>query len=151
MFATVHNMHLPQFLSPVLEPRALAIDALSQDWQGRSMYMFPPFPLLNRVIQKLRTTEEGEVILIAPWWPSQPWFSTLTTSLCGPPTLLSVLPRPAVTTGIYVKRQVLPPACMDALMQHYQAAGFSKGVSKLTAARGDSLQIECRPQVATLR
>ena len=34
LFATVHNTHLPQFMSPVPEPRALAIDALSQDWQG---------------------------------------------------------------------------------------------------------------------
>ena len=66
--------------SPVYvpEPRALAIDALSQDWQERLMYMFPPFPLLNiKVIQKLRTTQEGEVILIAPWWPTQPWFPHL--------------------------------------------------------------------------
>ena len=62
MFATVHNMHLPQFMSPVPEPRALAIDALSQDWQGRSMYMFPPFPLLSKVIQKLRTTQADEEI-----------------------------------------------------------------------------------------
>ena len=44
MFATVCNSHLPQFMSSFLEPRALAVDALSQDWQGRSMYMFPPFP-----------------------------------------------------------------------------------------------------------
>ena len=27
MFATVHHMHLPQFMSPVPEPRSLAIDA----------------------------------------------------------------------------------------------------------------------------
>ena len=66
MFATVHNTHLPQFMSPVPEPRALAIDALSQDCQGRSMYLFPLFPLLNKVIQKLRTTQMGEVIIIAP-------------------------------------------------------------------------------------
>ena len=49
MFAAVHNMYLPQFMSPVPEPRALAIDALSQDWQGRSMYMVasqPWFPHL---------------------------------------------------------------------------------------------------------
>ena len=51
--------------------------ALSQDWQGRSIYIFPPFPMLNKVIQKLRTIQTGEVILIAPWWPSQPWFSHL--------------------------------------------------------------------------
>ena len=75
--ATVHNMHLPQFKALVPEPRALAIDALSQAWQGRSMYMFPPFLLLNKVIQKLRTTRTGELILIAPWWPSQPWFPHL--------------------------------------------------------------------------
>ena len=34
MFATVHNTHLLQFMSLILEPPALAVDALSQDWQG---------------------------------------------------------------------------------------------------------------------
>ena len=48
MFDTVHNTHLPQFMSPILEPRALGIDALSQDWQGRSMFMFPLFPCLAK-------------------------------------------------------------------------------------------------------
>ena len=60
--------------------------------------------------------------------------STFTTSVCGPPTLLSILPRPVVTTGLYLERQVVPPARMEALMQHYQAAGFWREVSKLSAA-----------------
>ena len=77
MFATLSNSHLPRFMSPVPEPRALAVDALSQDWQGRSMYMFPPFPLLSKVMQKLRSTQVAEVILVAPWWPSQSWFPHL--------------------------------------------------------------------------
>ena len=77
MFATLSNSHLPRFMSPVPEPRALAVDALSQDWQGRSMYMFPPFPLVSKVVQKLRSTQVAEVILVAPWWPSQPWFPHL--------------------------------------------------------------------------
>ena len=77
MFATLSNSHLPLFVSPIPEPRALAVDALSQDWQGRSMYMFPPFPLLNKVLQKLRSTQVAEVILVAPWWPSQSWFPHL--------------------------------------------------------------------------
>ena len=77
MFATLSNSHLPRFMSPIPEPRALAVDALSQDWQGRSMYMFPPFPLLNKVMQKLRSTQVAEVILVAPWWPSQSWFPHL--------------------------------------------------------------------------
>ena len=37
----------------------------------------PPFPLLSKVIQKLRSTQTAEVILIAPWWPSQSWFPHL--------------------------------------------------------------------------
>ena len=74
MFATASNSHRPWFMSPILEPRALAVDALSQDWQGKSMYMFPPFPLVNKVIQKLRSTQVAEVILTAPWWPKESWF-----------------------------------------------------------------------------
>ena len=77
MFATASNSHLPWFMSPIPEPRALAVDALSQDWQGMSMYMFPPFPLLNKAIQKLWSTQAAEVILIAPWWPKQSWFPHL--------------------------------------------------------------------------
>ena len=114
--------HLPQFMSPILEPRALVIEALSQDWQGRLMNMFPPFPLLSKVIQKLRTTQEGKVA------------STFTTSVCGPPSLLSIPPGPTLTTGICLGRQVIPSAHMVALMQHYQATGFSKEVSRLAAA-----------------
>ena len=85
MFATVSISHLPRLMSPIPEPRALVVDALSQDWQGRSMYMFPPFPLLNKVIQKLRSTQAAEVFLVAHWWPKQSWFSAPTSSLCGSP------------------------------------------------------------------
>ena len=54
---------------------------------------------------------------------------------CGSPaTILSVPQRPFVTTGLYLKRQVIPSARMEALMQHYQAAGFSREVSKFATA-----------------
>ena len=39
--------------------------------------MFPLFPLLNKVMQKLRSAQMAEVILVAPWWPSQSWFPHL--------------------------------------------------------------------------
>ena len=60
--------------------------------------------------------------------------STPATTECGPSTILSVPQRPFVTTGLHLERQVVPAARMEALMQHYQAAGFSKAVSKLAAA-----------------
>ena len=123
MFATVHNTHLPQFMSPVQEPRALAIDALSQDLQGRSMYMFPLFSLLSTVTQKLGTTQEGEVILIPPCWPSQPWFP----HLC-------------------LKRQVVPSALMEALVQHCMCTkqqDFQKRSLDSQQLLEDPIPIEC--------
>ena len=61
--------------------------------------------------------------------------STPATIECGSPaTILSVPQRPFVTTGLYLKRQVVPSARMEALMQHYQAAGFSREVSKFATA-----------------
>ena len=61
--------------------------------------------------------------------------STPATIECGSPaTILSVPQRPFVTTGLYLKQQVVPSACMEALIQHYQAAGFSREVSKFAAA-----------------
>ena len=65
MFATVSNSHLSRFMSPILKLQALAVDALSQDWQGRSVYMFPPFSLL-KVIQKLRFHPGGRSFSRSP-------------------------------------------------------------------------------------
>ena len=48
MFATLSNSHLPRFMSPVPEPRALAVDALSQDWQGGQCTCFPHSPCSTR-------------------------------------------------------------------------------------------------------
>ena len=46
------------------------------------------------------------------------------TTSCGQPSLLPVPPGPTVTTWICLGWQVLRG--LDAVMQHYQAAGFSK-------------------------
>ena len=121
-------------MSPVPEPRALAIDALSQDWQGRSMYMFPPFLLLNSH-SEAQDHQDGRGDTHRPLVAVTTVVSTPATIECGSPaTILSVPQIPFVTTGLYLKRQVIPSACMEALMQHYQAAGFSREVSKFAAA-----------------
>ena len=106
MFATVHKAQLPQFISLILEPQALAIDALSQDWQGQSVYMFPPFPLLNKVIQKPCATQDSEIILTASWKPTQPWFPHLLQLGVDHPHH-SIPPRSTVTIGVLPGWQVI--------------------------------------------
>ena len=49
---------------------------------------------------------------------------TSTTSVFGLPSHHSVPLGPTLTTGVCLRRQGIPSACMEALMQHYQAAGF---------------------------
>ena len=76
MFATADNAHLPTFVSPLPDPRAWRIDALSFTWTGLWIYQFPPFPLLPEVLQRISLTH-CQAILIAPAWLSQPWFPLL--------------------------------------------------------------------------
>ena len=96
--------------------------------------MFTPFPLLKSH-SDAQDNPGGQGDTNSPLVAITTVVSTFIMSVCGPPTLLSIPPRPAVTAGIYLKWQVVPSACMEAVIQHYQAAGFSREVSKLAAAR----------------
>ena len=96
LFATRFNHRLPVYVSPVPDPAAWAIDALSVPWSGLQAYAFPPFPLMSKVLRKVRW-ERPQLILVAPWWPSQPWFPDLLDLAGGrPPIQLVVGPRALV-------------------------------------------------------
>ena len=65
-----HVCHSPQHASSPVYVSNLGYSSIGGKCSDkeRSMFMFPLFPLLNKVIQKLRTTQEDKVILIAHWW-----------------------------------------------------------------------------------
>lgn len=87
LFATRLNHQLPTYVSPVPDSLALGVDSLSMTWEGMHAYAFPPFPLLSRVMLKIRK-ELCLVLLIAPLWPGQPWFSLLLSLLVDIPICL---------------------------------------------------------------
>ena len=74
MFATKYNCKLAQYVSPVPDPNAWAVDALTVSWENLDMYVFPPVSLLGKVVSKLSDHLYKRVILIAPGWPNMPWF-----------------------------------------------------------------------------
>ena len=76
MFATSWNHKLPKFVSPMREPKAWKTDALSLVWNNMYLYMYPPTTLWNRIMPKL-SQEKPRALVIAPWWPTQSWWSTL--------------------------------------------------------------------------
>jgi hypothetical protein len=92
LFATGDNAKTPLFVSLKADPKAWYVDAFSRPLpQGKMVYANPPFILIPRLLSKLRR-EGGEVVLVSPVWPSQPWWPVLMKmALTHPPPLL--LPR----------------------------------------------------------
>ena len=89
LFATKFNNILDLYVSPVPDPEAWAVDALSIPWKGFQGYAFPPIPILGKVIKKARL-DQASLILICPYWPAQPWFPDLLQLTHVPPLALQV-------------------------------------------------------------
>lgn len=88
LFANNQNKQLPTFCSWSFDPMALAQDALTISWNRTLAYAFPPIAMIPRVLEKLTNSEACEIILIAPKWPRQPWFTRLLSLLAGTPIAL---------------------------------------------------------------
>ena len=75
--ATTENYQLPVFIAPRQMAGAAGIDCLAVDWnQWKTVYIFPPLPLVSRVLDKLKSFE-GEAVLVIPDWPLRPWYARL--------------------------------------------------------------------------
>ena len=92
LFATRFNHRLPLYVSPVQDYKALAIDALSMDWNHLHAYAFPPFILIPAVLEKIRQ-HQCRIVLIAPFWPQQQWFSEFLLLLVSALIRLPLIPR----------------------------------------------------------
>ena len=83
----------PQFLSPIPDPMATAVDALSLSWDDLDAYAFPPAAILGKVVEKLHDTPYRRMILITPGWPNMTWFWDLVAMSSQIPLSLPILPN----------------------------------------------------------
>ena len=93
LFATRFNNKLPQFVSPVADPQAWAVDALSLSWEGLDPYASPPAAILGKVVEKLQDYPCNIIILIVPGWPNMPWLWDLVAMSSQIPPCLPNLPN----------------------------------------------------------
>ena len=93
LFAARFNNKLLLFVSPVMDPLASAVDALSLPWEDLDAYTFPPAAKLGKVVEKLQDTPCRRFILIAPGWPNMPWFWDLVAMSSQIPLSLPNLPN----------------------------------------------------------
>ena len=87
LFATSLNHKMETFVSPVPDPLAFAVDAMSFSWDGMFAYAFPPFRFLLQVLLKIKQSD-CKIILIAPAWTKQAWFLELLLLSCARPLRL---------------------------------------------------------------
>ena len=77
LFASRNNNQLPLYVSWGPDPFAKYVDAFSLNWREfKFVYIFPPFRLIARALQKVQA-EKVRAIIVTPMWPGQPWFPSL--------------------------------------------------------------------------
>ena len=91
LFATRFIHKLPLYVSPVPYSHALAVDAFSMNWNYLHAYAFPPTILIPSVLEKIRHYQ-CRIVLIAPFWPQQLWFSDFLKLLVSAPIRLPLFP-----------------------------------------------------------
>ena len=77
LFASRQNAKCPKYCSWKPDPGASHVDALSMDWTGLNLYAFPPFSMVQKVLNKARCQPPRRLILVTPTWPSRPWYASV--------------------------------------------------------------------------
>ena len=114
LFASARNNQTPKYMSFVPDTNAIAIDAMCHSWKEFNLcYVFCPFSLIARVVQKLQV-EGVAAIMVIPNWPTAPWFSRVMRMVTCPPlklprrvTLLSLPTDPTHRHSLLPKMQLL--------------------------------------------
>ena len=86
-FASRLNFKLEKFFSRYPDPLCCWVEAFSVNWTD-NVYLFPPVPIIHRVISKFISNKTDHGLLICPYWPSQFWFPSLLDLLIAPPILI---------------------------------------------------------------
>ena len=86
-FATRANAQLPEYVSRYPDPFATHIDAFSFNWNPYNAYIFPPFSLINKVLQKLRV-DQATAVCVFPHWTTQAWWPQLEQMMVATPLII---------------------------------------------------------------
>ena len=137
MFATLSNSHLPRFMSPCSSGAKSPSGGCSvSGLAGEVDVHVSSFSPAQQGHAEITVHSSGRGDPRSPLVAVSTVVPTLTTSLCGTPVDSPIPSRSSVPAGpeVPLRRKVIPSARMEALMRHYNAAGFSDEVSRLAAA-----------------
>jgi len=87
------NKKLAALVSPLPDPQAVAVDALSIPWDRPWVYAYPPTLLMPRVVHTLVHSSQCRMLLVAPLQHYQLWFPMKLRLLVDFPRDVPPLPR----------------------------------------------------------
>ena len=76
LFASRLNHQLDTYCSWKPDPFCESVDAFLRFWGNDYNYIFPPFSLVGKVLQKIEQ-DKATAIIVCPLWTTQSWFSKL--------------------------------------------------------------------------
>ena len=87
VFALRHKYQIELFVSWHVDHDAYATDWMCLSWKGKYVYIFPPFSMLSKVVERLQK-DQTRALVIAPLWRTQDWFPKMSQMLISQPVLL---------------------------------------------------------------
>jgi hypothetical protein len=143
LFASRLNHQVPQYVSFTPDSQAAAVDAFTLNWDmsNRTYYLFPPFSMISRCVQKIVQDQVETAVLIAPLWPTQIWFSEALHLICAQSYILPlrrVLSLPQDSTKIHpVKKLKLGAFILSGRISKIEA--YQTQLSTSSSSHGNNL------------
>ena len=104
-FASRLHFQLKPYVAYKPDPEAYAMNAFHISWKGYTLCAFPPFSVIQQVLQKI-SEEEATGLLVVPHWHTQTWWPYLMNMLIDFPLML---PRKEDTLCLPAQPQLLHP------------------------------------------
>ena len=122
----------------------MGTDAFSIPWKFKLCYLFPPFPLIQKCIQKIKQ-DQTDALLITPVWKSRPWYPLLLEMLTDRPVLLPLHPKllhlPMFPSQVHpLMKKKINLAVWPVSGNPFKSEGFLKGCPKYCFPPGDPVQ-----------
>ncbi|XP_052234246.1 uncharacterized protein LOC127846782 isoform X1 [Dreissena polymorpha] len=142
LFASKLNNKLDLYVSRFPDHKAHQIDAFTFEWKSCVFYMFPPFSLISKVLQKV-VEDRTEAVLVGPIWPTQPWWPSLLQLISGSCHLLP-LPKSILTLPHKPNKMYPLPKMRLGLFRlsgnRSKTKEFQNKLETLSSDRGEKLQ-----------
>ena len=109
-------------------------------WRNFIPYIFPPFSLIGKVINKIVDDQADKAILVFPVWKSQSWFPWLLDNICSFPVRLPrhrdllILPHNGSVHPLYRSLRIAAVAVSG---KRCRIEAFHQELYKLYSTHGD--------------